>query len=145
MSEWFVRADSRPGINLALAAGSVAALVYAGMNAYGIAVRAFGLQPFGAHYPTALRYLFFMGATFRVFLGLIAARRFAIGKGMVWGSVALLFCVAPVVGYFFIAQAAPIGWVILRFPMGAALIAGIYGAWVARNAPSQTDYIEVFE
>ena len=65
---------------------------------------------------------------------------------MVWGSVLLLLVLAPIVGYFFMGgNSANARWVIVRFPVAAALIVGIRGAWLSRTTLPRPDYVEVFE
>jgi hypothetical protein len=69
-----------------------------------------------------------------------------LGKGLVWGSVVLLLFLLAVVGYFVFGRtAANIGWIVIRVPVGGALIAGIRRAWTARTIGPEADYAEVFE
>jgi hypothetical protein len=75
---------------------------------------------------------------------LIAAWRFKIGKGLVWGAVTLLFFVIELItkltsglGHF--------GWIFFYAAVGAGLINGMRGAWARRSIPEETDYAEVFE
>ena len=80
-------------------------------------------------------------------VAIIAAWRFAIGKGVVWGSALLLFFVLLplVVDFVIIRTTGNIGWFVARAAVGAALIPGIYGAWAARGWQPTPDYGEVFE
>jgi len=146
MSRWFPRADNEGGLNKALLIGSAAALIVVAMDVYGIIARVLRFQQFSANgirEPESA--LLIVGIGFAL-VALIAAWRFATGKGLVWGSVVLLLVVMPLVGYLVRGPtSANIGWLIIRFPLAAALVVGVRGAWAARNATPRADYAEVFD
>jgi hypothetical protein len=145
MSKWFPRADG-PRVSKALAAGVVGALLVALVSALALAIlisKYPSLDTYTGN-PFILGWLF--GGICRVLMALFAAWRFAIGKGLVWGSVVLLLFLLPLFGYFYMGTAsANLGWIFVRIPAGAAMIAGIYGAWAARTIEPAADYAEVFE
>ena len=147
MPRWFPKVDNRPGVRIALVAGFLGALVFAGMEAYGILERVLRLQWYSAAgVPVEVETALLIAVIGRTLLALVAAWRFATGKGLVWGLVVLLLTLAPVGAYLFMGKrSADVGWVIARLPVAAALAAGIAGAWAARNIQPKPDYTEVFE
>ena len=146
MSNWFPRADNKHGVNKILLVGCVGALLVVGIDVYGIAMRALRYQQYNANGFRELNSALLIVAIGWALVALISAWRFAIGKGLVWGSVLFVYIMLPLLGYFFLGRtSANIGWVIVRFPLGAALVVGIRGAWLTRSIEPETDYGEVFE
>lgn len=146
MAKWFPRPDNRPGINKALLAGCVGAFVVAAVYAYDSAARALEFWKFSARLPFELETSLLVGWAGRTLMALVAAWRFAIGKGLVWGLVVLLVSLLPVLGDFVFGTAAKnIGWVVIRITTGVALIIGVRAAWHARRWQPSPDYGEVFE
>jgi len=139
--------DNRPGINKALMAGFAGALIAAGFDAYLIVSNVSWLQQPDTNGMWVLKIALLTSRIAWTLLAIVAAWRFAIGKGLVWGSALLLFFVVlPLVVDFFISRTAlNIDWAVARSAVGAALIAGIYGAWAARGWRPKPDYGEVFE
>ena len=145
MSKCFRRVDNRPGINKALMAGFAGALIAAGIDAYREVAKVLPFQQYKPEGLLEVEIVVLISGVAWTLLALITAWRFSIGKGVAWGSVLLLFFVVfPLVGDFFVAR-ANIGWGVARLAVGAALIAGIYGAWAARSWQPKADYGEVFE
>jgi hypothetical protein len=147
MSRWFRRVDNRPGFNKALLAGFAGAVIATGIDAYRLVSNVSWLQQPDTNGIWELKIGLLISGIAWTLLAIIAAWRFAIGKGLVWGSALLLFFVVlPLVGDFFVARTpANIDWGVARSAVGAALIAGIYGAWAARGWQPTPDYGEVFE
>jgi hypothetical protein len=147
MANWFRRVDNRQGINKALLVGFVGALIAAGIDAYIEVAKVLRFDQYKAEGLLEVEIVVLISGLAWTLLALIAAWRFGIGKGLVWGSALLLFFVVfPLVGDFFIARTtANIGWTVARSVVGVALIAGIYGAWAARGWQPKPDYGEVFE
>ena len=147
MSKWFRRVDNRPGINKALMAGFAGALIAAGIDAYREVAKVLPFQQYKPEGLLEVEIVVLISGVAWTLLALITAWRFSIGKGLVWGSALLLFFVLlPLVGDLFIARTtANIGWAVARSAVGAALVAGIYGAWAARGWRPKPDYGEVFE
>ena len=145
MSRWFRRVDNRPGINKALMAGFAGALIAAGIDAYREVAKVLSFQQYKPEGLLEVEIVVLISGVAWTLLALITAWRFSIGKGVAWGSVLLLFFVVfPLVGDFFVAR-ANIGWGVARLAVGAALFAGIYGAWAARSWQPKPNYGEVFE
>jgi hypothetical protein len=147
MSRWFPTLDNRQGINKALMAGFAGALIAAGIDAYGVVAKVLRFQQYDTNGLREVWIAVLISGIVGTLLAILTAWRLAIGKGLVWGSaLVLFFVVLPLVGDLFIARtAANIGWSIARVAVGAALIAGIYGAWAARGWQPKPNYGEVFE
>jgi hypothetical protein len=146
MPRLFPRPDGKRGVNMALLAGCIGALILAGIDVYGIAVRALQFQQYSEYSDRQLETVRMIVAIGLTLVPLIGAWRFAIGKGMAWGCGALLLVLMPVLGDVLIGEAVENdGWIILRLALAAMLIAGIRGAWLARGIEPPTDYADVFE
>ena len=146
MPRWFPRADNKAGVNKALFVGCVGALIVVGIDAYHIVERALHYQQYSDPRLRGLEPLLLIGPIAVALVPLTAAWRFAIGKGLAWGSVVLLLVLVPLVIDLFMGMtSANIAWVIARFLGAAALIVGIRGAWTARSPVLRQDYAEVFE
>ncbi|HZP79151.1 MAG TPA: hypothetical protein VFB45_23650 [Pseudolabrys sp.] len=144
MSRWFPEVDDYEGVQKALKAGFVGALVFAGMNLLGIAfVLATRHQP-GRGVQPAADGAFIAGMVAELLIVLVAAWRFKVGKGLVWGSVVLLLFAAEIVMKFAQGMAGA-AWILFYAAIGAALVNGIRGAWAARTIGPEADYADVFE
>jgi hypothetical protein len=73
---------------------------------------------------------------------LIAAWRFKIGKGLIWGAVTLLFFAIEA---FAKVASGHVGWILFYAVIAAGLINGMRGAWARRTTPAEADYADVFE
>lgn len=146
MSRWFPRSDNKPGVNKALAAGSAGALIVAGVSALSLVLVVSRTPHLGSFAGDFAMIGWLVGGFGRILIALIAAWRFAIGKGLVLGPVVLVLFLLPLAGYFYMGTAmANIGWVVVRIPAAAALIAGIRGASLRQGVEPDADYAEVFE
>lgn len=147
MARWFPRADGKTGLNTALLIGFLGALIVAAMDSYGVVARVLRLDEYRANGVQEIGSVLLIVRICFVLVDLIAAWRFAGGKGLLWGSVVLLFVVLPIFGYFFMGKtSANIAWILVRFPVAAALIVGIGGAWAARRMTrTPPNYAGVFE
>lgn len=133
MARWFPRADDKLGPNIALLIGCVGALIVAAMDSYGVVARVLRFGEYRAYGVQEVGSVILIVRICFVLVDLTAAWRFAVGKGLVWGSVVLLLLVLPIFGYFFMGKTpANMFWVVVRFPVAAALIIGLWGAWAAR-------------
>jgi hypothetical protein len=144
MSRWFPALDNHGGVRKALDIGIGGAVALALMNVFGIAYLLLtrGLPVSGTPADIA-RVLLIVGCAIRITVILIAARRFKIGKGLLWGIFILLLLASEVLWRVFLGKSNVI-WFVLYAAVAAALIVGIRGAWAARKMPEQ-DYAEVFE
>jgi hypothetical protein len=146
MPRWFPRADNSEGISKALLVGCMGAIVFAGMDAYVTVASISQLEQFNSDSRLGLEIAFLIVGISLTLIALVAAWRFAIGKGLVWGSVVLLLLLLALVGYFLRTHTtANAGGMIARFAVAAALIVGLRGAWAARTIGPEADYAEVFE
>ena len=147
MARWFPRADNKSGVNTALLVGFAGALIVVGIDAYGIVALLLRYQEYSAYGGQELAASHLLVKICLALIVVVAAWRFAIGKGLIWGSALLLLVVAPIFGYFFIAKTSVnIAWILIRFPVAAALVVGIGGAWAARKkTTTPPDYAGVFE
>lgn len=143
---WFPRADGKRGRNTALLIGFVGALLVAAINLWAVWRLAFGYRQFGITLSYAFQAGILTGDLGRTVLAIVSAWRFAIGKGLAWGSFVLLLVLLPLGGDFLTAMTPwNIGWIVARFSIAAALIVGIRGAWLMRKSTRTPDYLEVFE
>ena len=145
MRRGFPRADHKRGINKVLLAGFIGALVALGIDVWGL-VKFVSALLFGIHFFAPRGYAALFAYVLRTAIDGAAAWRFAIRRGLVWGSFTLLLVLSPLAiqiwrGYNF----ANIDWTVARLLAATALIIGIRGAWRMRSFKPQPDYTEVFE
>jgi hypothetical protein len=140
MFRWFPEVDDNEGIEKALKAGFIAELVFAATIALGITVvlvtgRYPGAQ--GSSDPS-----FLVGMVVELAVVLVAAWRFKIGKGLVWGAVTLVLFALEIIEKL---ASGHIGWMLFYAAIAAGLINGMRGAWARRTIPAGANYADVFE
>ncbi len=143
MSRWFPEVDDHEGVRKALNAGFYAALAFAAMNLLGIAYLFFANRLPGLGQPQS-----FAGAVIGMIVELgitaVAAWRFKIGKGLVWGAIIFLLFVVEIIVKI-VSGTAGVASIFFYAVIGAGLVNGIRGAWAARSLPPGADYAKVFE
>jgi hypothetical protein len=142
MSKWFPHVDDREGIQEALKAGFFGTIAFAVMICIGIAFVIFAgeLPNSGDQVSNSMAAL--VGMLVELMLVLVAAWRFKIGKGLVWGGLILLMFAAEVIGKI-IDGTTNIGWLFAYAAIGCALINGLRGAWAQRTMARE--HSEAFE
>ena len=144
MSRWFPQVDDHEGADAALKGGYVAALFFAGSIGLGIAWLVFSGATPGSRTPVNSLAGALIGIAVELAVVLIAAWRFKTGKGLVWGTVALVLFVLEIVTKFENGSAGVFWWFFYA-AVAAGLVNGVRGAWAKRNLPPHEDYSEVFE
>lgn len=144
MSKWFPDVDDPEGLSKARNAGVIGAIAFATMICVGMGLLLFmGRMPVSGDHPTGVEFPL-GGMIVELVLVAIAAWRFRIGKGLVWGSFILFTFVLEIVGKV-ASGTTNIGWFFFYAAVGAGLINGIRAAWATKNLPADRDYAEVFE
>jgi hypothetical protein len=147
MPRWFPRPEHKRGINWSLVAGFIGALIVAAAYLYDDLQRMLHPHVYFANvFGGRVIAFLWAGWIARALVALIAAWRFAVGKGLVWGLVVLVAFLVPLLAYLAFGRADPsIALTVLRFVAGAALMIGIRGAWLTRSIEPEPDYGQVFQ
>ena len=144
MSKWFPEVDDHDGADAALKGGFIGALGFAAMLVIGMAVLQFAGALPAPGQPIQNSTGALVGIAIELALVLVAAWRFKIGKGLVWGPAILLLFALELVSKL-LAGGFGVAWILFYAAIGAGLINGVRGAWAKRRLPPDENYAEVFE